>query len=88
MSERVRRYNDYRGAATVNGRPLSEGDYLTANPCYVKVTQRLDGASTAWGWCSNCKRPHILDARLFDSGRGPWRRVGRAATSPDLGGAA
>lgn len=53
--------------------PMEVGERLYANPCDVIVASR----SEVWARanCRTCDDEHILDARLFDSGRGPWRRV-------------
>jgi len=50
--------------------PLQPGDVIEANPCQVRITEV--GRAT-WGWCSVCTNTHIIDARLFERGRGPWR---------------
>lgn len=59
---------------------LEVGDTLHGHPCLVKVTslQGDYGPSIGEGWCHHCKAGHIVDVALFNSGRGPWKRV------PDL----
>lgn len=60
------------------------GDRLYANPCEVVVRSRPTsgeglhppGGVWARAYCHTCADEHILDARLFDEGRGPWRRAG------------
>jgi len=74
------RIHDEGGLRTA---PLAVGDVLHANPCEVVVTESTD-AALRWGWCRTCRAAHILDAALFDGGRGPWRRV----QCGDTGGAA
>lgn len=60
--------------------PMKVGERLYANPCDVVVTSRpwpsdYPGGVWARAYCYTCDDEHILDAGLFDRGRGPWRRV-------------
>lgn len=63
--------------------PMAVGERLYANPCDVVVTSRPEsgeglhppGGVWARAHCRTCDDEHILDAGLFDKGRGPWRRV-------------
>jgi len=58
----------------MTARQLRVGDRLVANPCDVKVTRLASTGGLASGWCFNCMNYHVLDERLFNSGRGPWKR--------------
>lgn len=66
-------------------RVLEPGDRIAAQPCVVTVHQL--GATVAYGWCSTCEDPHVIDLPLYEAGRGPWRplapSVSYEETRPD-----
>lgn len=55
-------------------RDMFVGDRLYSYPCEVEVLS-IEG-TTAWARCDNpgCRgEQHALDARMYESGGGPWR---------------
>lgn len=55
-------------------RPLEIGDHLVSHPCDV-IIQEIGHTGEVWGKCTPCRENHVIDKKLFDSGRGPWKRV-------------